>query len=58
MIMGVVHLALAIFAVQLAILANFDQQPRLHSSIGWALALYFVFLIAWLINYFLHFRKP
>lgn len=58
MIMGVVHLALAIFAVQLAILANFDQQPRLHSSIGWALALYFVFLIAWLIHYFLRFRKP
>jgi uncharacterized membrane protein YhdT len=40
------------------VLANFDQQPRLHSSIGWALALYFVFLIAWLIHYFLHFRKP
>ena len=58
MIMGVVHLALAVFAIQLAILANFDQQPRLHSSIGWALALYFVFLIAWLVHFYLHFRKP
>jgi uncharacterized membrane protein len=58
MIMGVVHLALAIFAVQLVILANFDQQPRLHSSIGWALALYFAILIAWLVHHFLHFRKP
>jgi len=58
MIMGVMHLSLAIFAIQLAILANFDQQPRLHPSIGWALALYFVFLIAWLIHFYLHFRKP
>ena len=58
MIMGVVHLVLAIFAVQLVILANFDQQPRLHSSIGWALALYFAILIAWLVHHFLHFRKP
>ena len=58
MIMGVVHLALAVFAIQLAILANLDQQPRLHSSIGWALLLYFIFLIAWLIHFFLHFRNP
>jgi uncharacterized membrane protein len=57
MIMGVVHLALAVFAVQLALLANLDQQPRLHSSIGWALLLYFIFLIAWLIHFFLHFRN-
>jgi len=58
MIMGVVHLCLAMYAIQLAILANFDQQPRLHHSIGWALTLYFVFLIAWLIHFYLHFRKP
>ncbi|MCP4878861.1 MAG: DUF1648 domain-containing protein [Gammaproteobacteria bacterium] len=58
MIMGIVHLALAIYAIQLAILANFDQQPRLHTSIGWALGLYFVFLIGWLIHFYLHFRKP
>jgi hypothetical protein len=58
MIMGVVHLCLAIYAIQLAILANFDQQPRLHPSIGWALALYFVFLIGWLVHFYMHFRKP
>lgn len=58
MIMGVVHLCLAMYAIQLAILANFDQQPRLHPSIGWALVFYFVFLIAWLIHFYLHFRKP
>jgi uncharacterized membrane protein len=58
MIMGVVHLALAVFAVQLALLAKLDQHPRLHSSIGWALLLYFIFLIAWLIHFFLHFRNP
>ena len=58
MLMGVVHLALAVFAIQLAILANFQAEPRLHPSIGWALALYFAFLVGWLIHFFLHFRKP
>lgn len=58
MIMGVLHLALMIYTIQLAIMANFDQQPRLHFSIGWALALYFVILIGWLIHFHLHFRKP
>jgi hypothetical protein len=58
MFMGVIHVGLAIYTVQLAILANFDQQPRLHPSIGWALLLYFVILIAWLIHFYHHFRKP
>jgi uncharacterized membrane protein YozB (DUF420 family) len=57
-VMGVVHLSLAIFTVQLVIQANFDQAPRLHHSIAWALGLYFVILIGWLIYFFLHFRKP
>lgn len=57
-IMGIVHLLLAIYTIQLALLANLDQQPRLHSSIGWALALYFIFLGAWLIHFHLHFRNP
>jgi uncharacterized membrane protein len=57
-IMGIVHMMLTIYAVQLAILANFDQEPRLHQSIGWALMLYFIFLSAWLIHFYLHFRKP
>ena len=58
LIMGVVHLSLAIFAMQLVIQANFDQAPRLHHSISWALGLYFVILISWLIYFWLHFRKP
>lgn len=58
MIMGVVHVSLAIYAIQLAILANFAGQPRLHPSIGWALALYFAILIVWLVHFYLHFRKP
>ena len=58
MIMGIVHLGLAIYAIQLAILANFAQQPRLHPSIGWVLIGYFILLSAWLIHFFLHFRKP
>ena len=57
-IMGIVHLLLTIYAIQLAILANFSQQPRLHPSIGWALTLYFAFLLIWLIQMYLHFRKP
>ena len=57
-IMGVAHLMLAIYSVQLVINANFDQTPRLHHSIFWALLLYFVLLIAWLIHFFLHFRRP
>jgi uncharacterized membrane protein len=57
-VMGVVHLILVIFTVQLAILANFDQSPRLHPSIGWALGLYFAIIIAWLIYFYHHFRKP
>ena len=58
LLMGVVHVSLAIYAIQLAILANFAGQPRLHPSIGWALACYFVFLVAWLIHFYHHFRKP
>lgn len=57
LIMGVIHLSLAIFSVQLVIMANFDQVPLLHQSIAWALSLYFVILIGWLIHFFLYFRK-
>lgn len=57
-LMGVVHLALAIFVMQLAILANFKQGSTLHHSIFWVLGLYFIFLAGWLIHFFLHFRKP
>ena len=56
-LMGIAHLALSIYAIQLTILANFSQQPRLHPSIGWALTIYFVFLSGWLLHFYLHFRK-
>ena len=56
-VMGVVHLLLAIFTVQLAIMANLGQEARLHSSIGWALGLYFLFIIAWLVHFWRHFSK-
>ena len=56
-IMGVVHLLLAIVTVQLAILANLGQDDRLHSSIGWALGLYFFFIMAWLVHFWKHFSK-
>lgn len=58
LVMGIAHLCLAIFAIQLAILANFELPPRLHSSIVWALAAYFVFFTAWMIHFLLRFKKP
>lgn len=58
MILGIVHLLLAIYTVQLAIIANLHQAGQLHGSIIWALGLYFLFLAAWLTHLLLHFRKP
>ena len=58
LLMGIAHLALAIYVMQLAILANLTAEPRLHPSVFWALTLYFVLLVAWLIHFFLHFRNP
>ncbi|TNF90751.1 MAG: DUF1648 domain-containing protein [Gammaproteobacteria bacterium] len=56
-LMGIVHLLLTIYAIQLAILANFEQEPRLDPGIGWALLIYFVFLLGWLLHFYLHFKK-
>jgi len=58
LILGIVHLLLAIYSVQLAILANLQQASGLHESLWWALGLYFVFVTLWLINLFRQFRKP
>ena len=58
MLMGNLHLLLAIFAIQLAILANFAAEPRMHASIAWALAIYFIAFTVWLIYFFWHFKKP
>lgn len=58
MLMGIANLCLAIFVIQLAILANFEQPPRLHSSVTWALGTYFTFFVAWLIHFMLRFKKP
>jgi len=57
-LMGIAHMLLTICAIQLAILANFDVQPRLNSGIFWLLVVYFVFLSGWSLHFFLHFRKP
>jgi hypothetical protein len=58
MLMGNLHLLLVIFAVQLAIMANFSAPPRLHPAITWGLGLYFVCLVASLGHFYLRFRKP
>lgn len=55
--MGVLHLLLAVFVMELAIRANFATPPRIDDSIYAALLLYFVLLIAWLIRFYRHFRK-
>lgn len=57
MLMGIAHMLLAVYAFQLAILANLEAEPRLHPSIGWALGIYFVFLTGWLIHLHWHFKK-
>lgn len=57
MYFGIVNILLAIFVIQLVIQANFKEQPRLDSAIMWALALYFIFVIGWLIRFFLKFRR-
>ena len=58
LIMGCAHLALAIYTIQLVIIANLSAGPRLGDSIFWALGLYFAFLVIWLLRLLLHFRKP
>ena len=58
LIMGSLHLLLAITVMQFAILANFSAATRLHQGIMWALGLYFIALLAWLARFFLHFRYP
>ena len=57
LLMGIVHLVLAIYTMQLAIEANLVETPILDSNIIWALGLYFVCLAFWLIHFYLHFRK-
>ena len=56
-LMGIAHLLLTIYAVQLAILANLAAEPRLHSSVRWALTIYFAVLCGWLLHFFLHFLR-
>ena len=58
LIMGIVHLLLAIVTIQMAIEANFNKSPVLDRRIFTILMAYFVFLAIWLIYFFLHFRKP
>ena len=43
MVLGIAHQLLAIYTIQLAIIANL-KQAELHESIYWALGLYFLFL--------------
>ena len=57
MVLGIAHQLLAIYTIQLAIIANLRRAP-LDTSIYWALGLYFLFLAAWLLRLFLHFRQP
>ena len=55
--MGVAHLMLAVYSIQLVINANFDQTPSLHKSIFWALALYFIFTDRLFDSFFLHVKR-
>ena len=57
MLMGIAHMLLVVYAIQLAIIANLDSEPRLHPGIGWALGIYFAFVAGWLIHLHRHFRN-
>ena len=56
MYFGIVNVLLAIYVVQLVILANFNAQLRLSNTIVWALMIYFAYVATWLIWYFIRFR--
>lgn len=56
MYFGIVNVLLAIYVVQLVILANFNAQPRLSNTIVWALMIYFAYVAIWLIRFFIRFR--
>ena len=58
LVLGIAHLLLAAVTIQMAIVANFDENPVLDRRIFSALVAYFIFLVIWLIHFFLHFRKP
>lgn len=58
MAMGVLHLLLTIWVMQLAILANLRQDASLDAGIYWVLGLYFVLVSAGVLYFFIHFRKP
>ena len=57
MYFGVVNVLLAIYVVQLVILANFNEQPRLSHTVVWALMIYFAYVAIWLIRFFIRFRR-
>lgn len=55
---GAASLALAVVVAQLAILANFEDPPRISDAIYWVLLAYFVYLGIWLLRLFTRFKKP
>ena len=55
---GVVSLALAMLVMQLAILANFKNPPRISNLVYWILPGYFVYLGVWFVHMYMRIRKP
>ncbi|MCP4188243.1 MAG: DUF1648 domain-containing protein [Gammaproteobacteria bacterium] len=58
LVMGIVHLVLAVLVMQLAINANLAVSPVLNDKIFWIISGYFGCLAVWLLYYFHHFRNP
>lgn len=54
--MGIATMALMVFVMQYAFEANLKQEPRLSGDVGWALALYFLFLAVWIVKFLRRFR--
>ncbi len=55
---GIANALLAVSVIQLVIMANFKEQPRLDNIIIWLLIIYFIFIICWLILFYAKFRRP
>jgi uncharacterized membrane protein len=55
---GTVSLALAIAVMQFAILANFEDPPRISAAVYGVLLAYFLYLVLWLLRLYWRFRRP
>jgi uncharacterized membrane protein len=57
LIMGLVNIVFALDVAQMAILANLEPEPMISDKIFLSMLVYFMVFFAWLVHFFLHYRK-